>query len=294
MKTPILQARHDPAHCLAPGLFQSFKRGDRKHLKLDVTYDFNEDTSLRFRGYEPLGADDLRLLQGILALAGTTKTTIPLAQPESKAAKQLVLFLEPKDNAVHEHAVALRTTIQRLMAEIGYKTDGGEARKDVIESLDRLSNVTMRVVQNTKSGSIHLLSYFMDEATGDLVVAVNHRLTQAIMGDHAYTHIDMREVRALSSDAARILHQRLSAIVSPGKQRPFNLATLISYVWPLPATGSTLRMRRSTLRAAISEIEKTGGWLFTLTKSGAYQVGRRSVGYEPPAPAQPAAQESLL
>ena len=27
------------------------------------------------------------------------------------------------------------------MAEIGYKTDGGEARKDVIESLDRLSNV---------------------------------------------------------------------------------------------------------------------------------------------------------
>jgi hypothetical protein len=292
MKNPLLLARHDPAHCLAPGLFQSFKRGDRKKLKLDITYDFNEDTSLRFRGYEPLGADDLRLLQGILALAGTTKATIPLSQPESKTAKQLVLFLEPKDHALHEHAVALRTTIQRLMVEIGYKTDGGEARKDVIESLDRLSNVTMRVVQNTKAGSIHLLSYFLDEKTGDLIVAANHRLTQAIMGNHAYTHIDMREVRALSSDAARILHQRLCAIVSPGRQKSFTLNTLISYVWPHPVAGGTLRRRRYILRAAISEIEKTGGWLFALTNSGTYQVSRRSIGYEPPAAS--GIQEPLL
>ena len=292
MKNPLLQARHDPAHCLAPGLFQSFKRGDRKKLKLDITYEFNAETSLRFRGYEPLGADDLRLLQGILALAGTTKSTIPLSQPESKAAKQLVLFLEPKDHALHEHAVALRTTISRLMAEIGYKTDGGEARKDVIESLDRLSSVTMRVVQNKKIGSIHLLSYFLDEATGDLVVAANHRLTQAIMGDHSYTHIDMREVRALSSDAARILHQRLCAIVAPGKQKSFNLDTLISYVWPQPAAGGNLRKRRYRLHCAISEIEKTSGWLFTLAQSGTYQVSRRSIGYEAPAPSE--TQEPLL
>lgn len=292
MKNPLLQARHDPAHCLAPGLFQSFKRGDRKKLKLDITYDFNAETSLRFRGYEPLGADDLRLLQGILALAGTTKAVIPLSQPESKTAKQLVLFLEPKDHALHEHAVALRTTIQRLMAEIGYKTDGGQTRKDVIESLDRLSNVTMRVVQNTKAGSIHLLSYFLDEATGDLIVAANHRLTQAIMGDHAYTHIDMREVRALSSDAGRILHQRLCAIVAPGKQKSFNPNTLIAYVWPQPAAGGNLRKRRYRLNGAISEIEKTGGWLFTLAKSGTYQVSRRSIGYEFPVPSE--TQESLL
>jgi hypothetical protein len=292
MKDKLLQARHDPAHCLAPGLFQSFKRGDRKKLKLDITYDFNAETSLRFRGYEPLGADDLRLLQGILALAGTTKATIPLSQPENKAAKQLVLFLEPKDNALQEHAVALRTTIQRLMAEIGYKTDGGEARKDVIESLDRLSNVTMRVVQKTKTGSIHLLSYFMDEITGDLIVAANPRLTQAIMGDHSYTHIDMREVRALSSDAARILHQRLCAIVTPGKQKSFNLDTLISYVWPEPAAGGNLRKRRFRLQNAISEIEKTGGWLFTVAKSGAYQVSRRSIGYDPAVAPEP--QESLI
>ncbi|WP_268915743.1 replication protein C, IncQ-type, partial [Aeromonas caviae] len=36
--------RHDPAHCLAPGLFRSLKRGERKRLKLDVTYTHGDDS----------------------------------------------------------------------------------------------------------------------------------------------------------------------------------------------------------------------------------------------------------
>lgn len=73
MKKPkhdLTHVRHDPAHCLAPGLFRSLKRGDRKRCKLDVTYTFGEDESMRFVGFEPLGADDMRLLQGIVALGG--------------------------------------------------------------------------------------------------------------------------------------------------------------------------------------------------------------------------------
>ena len=31
-------AKHDPVHCLAPGLFRSFKRGERKNIRLDITY----------------------------------------------------------------------------------------------------------------------------------------------------------------------------------------------------------------------------------------------------------------
>ncbi|MET3109463.1 hypothetical protein AAKU58_004320 [Oxalobacteraceae bacterium GrIS 1.18] len=40
MAFDLTHARHDPAHCLAPGLFRSLKRGDRKKLKLDVTYPY--------------------------------------------------------------------------------------------------------------------------------------------------------------------------------------------------------------------------------------------------------------
>jgi len=65
----LTHARHDPAHVLAPGLFRSLGRGDRARLKLDVTY-IHGDDRLEFGGKEPLGVDDMRVLQGLVAMAG--------------------------------------------------------------------------------------------------------------------------------------------------------------------------------------------------------------------------------
>lgn len=278
MKKPLTHARHDRAHCLAPGLFKSFKRGERKKLKLDITYSYNENTSLRFMGFEPLGADDMRLLQGIIAVAGTAPATVDLFDPKGDAGKQLTLLLEPKKAAVMEKAGAIKTSLYRLMKEIGYKTDGGGKREEVLESFLRLSNVTVQVRSDQKEWIIHLLSYYQDEVTGQLVIAVNHRITKAIMGDGAYTHIDMREVRALHSDPGRILHQRLCATVDPGKQLTIGIDKLIGYVWPESVTGSTLRTRRQTIREAIAELTATGGWLFQPTETG-YLISRRQIGY---------------
>ncbi|WP_268915854.1 replication protein C, IncQ-type, partial [Aeromonas caviae] len=42
----------------APGLFRSLKRGERKRLKLDVTYTHGDD-SIRFWGPEPLALASL-------------------------------------------------------------------------------------------------------------------------------------------------------------------------------------------------------------------------------------------
>ena len=41
-KHSLSHVRHDPAHCLAPGLFRALKRGERKRSKLDVTYDYGD------------------------------------------------------------------------------------------------------------------------------------------------------------------------------------------------------------------------------------------------------------
>lgn len=38
----LTHARHDPIHCLAPGLFRSLQKGERKRAKLDVVYDFGD------------------------------------------------------------------------------------------------------------------------------------------------------------------------------------------------------------------------------------------------------------
>ena len=276
----LTQARHDPAHCLAPGLFSSFKRGERKGRNLDLTYKFNDDLSLRFTGYQPLGAEELRLLQGLLALAPKTKHTIMLSSPTGESAKQLVLLLEPTEDARGQSAAAVRTTIHRLMGEVGYKTDGGQTRKDVIESLNRLSGITTHVTTRDRRATSHLLSYQLHEQTGELLVALNPRLTQAILDTSGgYTHIDMREVRLIKSDATRVLHQRLSAIVKPGQApRPFALDTLIAYVWPVAATGSTLRTRRQMILKALTELEGTGGWT-AARDEGMITIGRRKLGY---------------
>ena len=69
-KHELTHVRHDPAHCLAPGLFRALKRGERKRSKLDVTYDYGDGKRIEFSGPEPLGADDLRILQGLVAMAG--------------------------------------------------------------------------------------------------------------------------------------------------------------------------------------------------------------------------------
>ena len=48
----------------------------------------------RFVGFEPLGADDMRLLQGLVALGGP-KGIILTSEPTADLPKQLRLFLEP-------------------------------------------------------------------------------------------------------------------------------------------------------------------------------------------------------
>ena len=53
-----------------PSLFRSLKRGERKRSKLDVVYDYGNNKRIEFSGPEPLGANDLRILQGLVALAG--------------------------------------------------------------------------------------------------------------------------------------------------------------------------------------------------------------------------------
>lgn len=126
MKKPkhdLTHVRHDPAHCLAPGLFRSLKRGDRKRCKLDVTYTFGEDESMRFVGFEPLGADDMRLLQGIVALGGPNGILLT-PEPTSETGRQLRLFLEPRFEAIEQDGLVVRESLTKLLSETGM-TDSG-------------------------------------------------------------------------------------------------------------------------------------------------------------------------
>jgi hypothetical protein len=280
MAFDLTHARHDPTHCLAPGLFRSLKRGERKRLKLDVTYNYAENEQARFVGFEPLGADDMRLLQGLVALGGP-KGIILTPEPTADLPKQLRLFLEPKFNAVEQDGLVVRESMTKLLSEIGL-TDGGDNIKAIKASLLRMANVTVLVTKGSKQASFHLMSYAFDEEDGRLFVALNPRIAEAILGKRPHTRIEMAEVRGLASDPARLMHQRLCGWIDPGKSGRVELNTLCGYVWPDETTNpNTLKTRRQTVKKSLNELVAVG-WSVNEYAASKWEIERPSPVVTPP------------
>lgn len=251
----LTHARHDPAHCLTPGLFRSLKRGERKKLKLDVTHRYGDD-SLRFTGFEPLDGGDLRLLQGLVAMSGPSGLILS-PEPKTEAGKQLRSLLNPKFDAAEKDARVVKSTISHLLAETGL-SDCGDNIKGIIASLHRMANVTVLVQKGSRQAVFRLLSYAFDSDDGKLLVALNPRVTEAVLGERGFSYISMNEVRALSSDPARLIHQRLCGWIDPGKSGKVETDTFCGYVWPDEGNDETMKKRRQTVRKAVAEIAGLG------------------------------------
>jgi len=276
----LTHARHDPAHCLAPGLFRSLKRGDRKKLKLDITYHYGETEKIRFMGFEPLGADDLRVLQGLVAMAaisGDSGRGIVLRQEtESTAGKQLRLFLDLKWDAIEKDTMVAKGSFRQLARELGYAEDGGSQFKTIRDCIERLWAVSVIVEKDGKRQGFRILSdYASDEREGKLFVALNPRLAEAIMGERPHSRINMAEVRRLKTDPARFIHQRLCGWIDLSKFGRVELDTLCGYVWPNEASTETMKKRRQTVRRALTELSAIGWTVKEYTK-GKWEVGRPS------------------
>jgi len=271
MAFDLTHARHDPTHCLAPGLFRSLKRGDRKKLKLDVTYHYGEGEQARFVGFEPLDAGDMRLLQGLIALGGPNGIILT-AEPKGDMGQQLRLFLEPKFDAAEQDGLVVRESISKLLTEIGL-TDSGDNIKGIKASLFRMSNVTVGVTKGAKQASFHLMSFAFDDEDGRLFVALNPRIAEAILGRRPHARIEMTEVRKLETDPARLMHQRLCGWIDPGKSGKVEIDTLCGYVWPDVTNDEAMKKRRQAARKALAELVAVG-WTVSEYAKGKFELGR--------------------
>lgn len=272
-KYDLTHARHDPAHCLAPGLFQSLKRGDRKKMKLDVVYEYGDGKRIEFSGPEPLGADDLRILQGLVAMAGPSGLILG-PEPQTEGGQQLRLFLEPKWEAVESNAMVVKGSYRALAKEIGAEIDSGGALKHIQACIERLWKVSIIAQNGRKRQGFRLLSeYASDDADGRLYIALNPLIAQAVMGGAQHVRISMNEVRALNSETARLMHQRLCGWIDPGKSGKTAIDTLCGYVWPSEASSSTLRKRRQRVRESLPELENIG-WKIEQFAAGKYCITR--------------------
>lgn len=263
MKFELTHVRHDPAHCLAPGLFRSFKRGERKVRKLDVTYVYGED-SVRFWGPEPLGADDLRVLQGLIAMAATSgdagRGIVLKPTPATEAGEALRERLELKEDAIGKDALVAKGNICDLAREMGYSHGGGGSQfKTIRASIERLWAVSVIVERDGRRQGFRILADYASDVKGEQIfVALNPRLAEAVVG-RRHARIDMVEVRALRTDPARLIHQRLCGWVDPGKSGRVKMETLREYVWPDKAGNpNTLKTRRQAVRRALLELVDVG------------------------------------
>jgi hypothetical protein len=271
-KHDLTHARHDPAHCLAPGLFRSLQRGERKRGKLDVVHDYGDGKRIEFSGPEPLGGDDLRILQGLVAMAGPSGIVLS-PEPKTEGGRQLRLFLEPKWEAVQQDAMVVKGSYRALAREIGYANP--DDTKPVRECIERLWKVSIIVQNDRKRRGFRLLSeYASDEKDGKLYVALNPLIAQAVMGGGQYVRINMDEVRALQADPARLMHQRLCGWIDPGKSGKAEIGTLCGYAWPDEVTNvNTLKKRRQTARKALAELAAVG-WTVSEYAKGKWEISR--------------------
>lgn len=258
-KHDLTHARHDPAHCLAPGLFRSLKRG-----KLDVVYDYGDGKRIDFSGPEPLGVDDLRILQGLVALTGPSGLLLS-PEPQTEAGRQLRLFLEPKWEAVQQDAMVVKGSYRALAREVGYANI--DDTRPVRDCIERLWKVSIIVQNGRKRQGFRLLSeYTSDEQDGKLYLALNPLITRAVMGGQ-HIRIDMAEVRSLQTDPARLLHQRLCGWIDSGRSGRVALDTLCGYVWPEEVINvKTIKKRRQIARKALSELAAVGWKLSEYSK----------------------------
>ncbi len=273
----LTYARHDPGHVLAPALFRSLGPRDRKQLKLDVTY-LHGDDRIEFRGHEPLGADDLRVLQGLVAMSGKDGLILRDDGTGTDGAQQLLLDLFTPPGAIvtaeqKPDTLVVRDSFRALARAVGMD-EGGASIKQIRKSVERLFGVTIFVERRKKRTGMRLLSaYASDEGSGDLYVALNPRIAGAILGDTQHVRIELAEVRGLESDPARVIHQRLCGWIDPGKTRRAKMDTLMGYAWPDPPTPAAVRKRRVKVRSAMEELRQVG-WSITEDRDLTFEIGR--------------------
>lgn len=268
----LTHARLDRAHVLAPGLFRSLAPGDRKKEKLEVIYSYGDGERLEFLGREPLGALEMRVLQGLVAMAGPDGLVLEDQDAASPAGGQLMLDLFEPDPVVQAAklkpaSLVIRDSLRRLAREIGMD-EGGKSLKDIREAIERMFLVTIFVQTGKRRLGMRMLAaYASDEGTGDLYVALNPRIAGAIMGASPYARIDLNEVRRLESDPARLIHQRLCGWIDPGKSGEIGIDKLSEYVWPDEASTDAARRKRwSRVRKAVTELSGLGWRIEELTK----------------------------
>lgn len=251
----LTHARVDSGVCHTPGLFKSLSPGEREGSKLNVKYTPREGgASYQFVGPEPLGTDDLRVFQGLVAAAAIMQEhQWATVQHDSQSERGIALrsglekklaLLEDGTEAQSDKDAALMVNVSyaRLATEIGYaNTRDKSAIRDSIKRL--FSVTTFKTEDGYTVGSKLIADYKAKDATEEICIALNPVLAAAVLGTDGGNalRVNLTEARLLKSPAARLLQWRLS-FINEGATRQVGLTRLCEYAYP-PTAPDELKRR---------------------------------------------------
>lgn len=233
MRYDLTHVRHDPAHASCPGLFRSFLRGKGKQA-LHLTY-AHGDRSIEIQAPFLLGAVDLWVLQGLIAMAVVNGKQLSLQNAVTEEGRQLAKNMNAIGVGPKDIAMAVAGGFSELAREMGYaEPDSHSTRRILQKSMERLFTVTMFVGEGDERQGYHLLSSYASKLNGNTFnIGLNPMIATAVVGDARYISIPMGEIRAIRGDATRLIHQRLCAFINEGATHPTPIrdTTLYEYIW---------------------------------------------------------------
>lgn len=298
-------AKSDPAHCIVPGLFQALKRGVREGCNHSVTHQYG-DVTLAFRCFEPLGADDLRVLQGLLAIGSPISNPVVLTADSSEENldhREIRKNLLLTESSLHLETLVVQGSYYQLAKEIGLGTEGSKTFRRIRKSIERLCSVS--IIAKYKDGRHHgyqlIGGYASSETRKEIHVVLNPRLTAAILGKRmdasgSHTRIEMDEVRRIQGDATRVLHQYLCAIISPGETKELLASTMRAHVWlqiPTPQKNKPayakwmerVKKQHQRIRLAMDELNRLGWHCTQITDNRPNKVQKHYIKWKVSRPA---------
>ncbi len=289
----------DPDCALAPGLFRSLPKGEAaRKQRLEVVYQSRKgDVTITFLSPDLLGVDDLRVLQGIMALVThdvISDGALLLGDQNDTEGMQLVLGFAAKDDLRNQVALRLNGSWRAVARAVGLNPNSGSVIKKIQKSVERLCMIGVKFDGLGLRGAVHLMAGIWKKdgspggGPGDLKLALNPHLANialAGLGELTgvkYIRMDLREVRALRTDAARLIHQRLCAFINHGSSGRVRLDTLCMYVWPEPAPSKrAMAARRQRVRRGLRELEGFGRpWTVVEYAPGRFDIGRPAMDWE--------------
>lgn len=276
MKKQLLKyAKLSPAIVQAVGLFRSVKPGAREQ-RLEVEYEAKDKLLYRFDGPCLLGVDDMRVMQGIIAIAcaQNVEFTSRFDAESGDQFEKITMLLSRK--------LDMHTTYDELARMIGYSASGSGADMTIRNALERLSTVRISIEPTGRTrrhtfNAGHIFERLSSDDTNKLVaVKICPLLAFAVLGGPGtYMRSDLVEARKLKTDSSRLLHMHLSWL-TPGNSFKIKTDTLVSYVYGKEkVTADAQRKRRARAIEGLKKLASELGWIVTQNRS-VFQVTRPS------------------